>query len=229
MRLASVHLENFRAFADETIHFNDYTCLVGPNGGGKSTVLTALNIFFRETSYAQTDLLKLDKEDFHHKNIDTPIVVTVTIDDLSTEAKDDLKEYVRQDKLIVSATAKWNEEDGFAQVIQHGQRLGMEDFKPFFKAAGDGTSVADLKKLYASIREQHSTLPAPGTKQVMIDTLHEYESHNPEQCVLIPSEDQFYGFSRGANRLAKYIQWVYVPAVKNAADEQLEANNTLLG
>jgi predicted ATP-dependent endonuclease of OLD family len=137
MRLASVRIQNFRAFADETIYFNDYTCLVGPNGGGKSTVLTALNIFFRETSQSQTDLFKLDKEDFHHKNTKAPITITVTFEDLNAEAQQDLKDYFRQEKLVVSASAKWNEEDKFAQVLQYGERLGMDDFKPFFPQAAD--------------------------------------------------------------------------------------------
>jgi hypothetical protein len=51
----------------------------------------------------------------------------------------------------------------------------------------------------------------------------------PEQCVPIESEDQFYGVSRGKNKLDKYIQWVFIPAVKDAASEQLEARNTALG
>jgi len=229
MHIASVRIQHFRAFADETIYFNDYTCLVGPNGGGKSTVLTALNIFFRETSQSQTDLLRLDKEDFHYENTTNPIVITVTFEDLSAEAQQDLKDYFRQEKLVVSASAKWNEEDKFAQVVQYGQRLGMDEFKPFFKAVGDGASVKDLKGLYAEIRLKHENLPAPGIKQAMIDALHNYEAERPEECALIPSEDQFYGFSKGANRLAKYIQWVFVPAVKDPCDEQLEARNTALG
>lgn len=111
MRLSSVRIQNFRAFSDETIHFNDYTCLVGPNGGGKSTVLLALNVFFRETSHSKTDLLKLDKEDFHHKNIKDPITIAATFEDLSGDAQEDFKDYYRQGKLIVSAKAIWNDED----------------------------------------------------------------------------------------------------------------------
>ena len=65
MKLTEVRIQNFRAFRDETVQFDDYTCLVGPNGCGKSTVLTALNIFFRNTANAVTDLVNLTQEDFH--------------------------------------------------------------------------------------------------------------------------------------------------------------------
>jgi len=233
MRIASVRIQNFRSFADETVHFNDYTCLVGPNGSGKSTVLTALNVFFKNTGDARTDLTKLDREDFHckHKthNLTEPVEITVTFDQLSPEAQQDLKDYFRHGQLVVSARAEWNPDDGCAQVVQYGHRLGMEAFKPFFRALGDAALVKDLKELYVGLRLQFDELPAPGTKQAMIDALHEYETKYPDRCTPIPSEDQFYGFSGGTNRLEKYIQWVFVPAVKDASDEQVEANNTLLG
>ena len=43
MKIREIRIQNFRSFDDETIRFDDYTCFVGPNGGGKSNVLTALN------------------------------------------------------------------------------------------------------------------------------------------------------------------------------------------
>ncbi|MEX0643479.1 MAG: hypothetical protein WD468_12300 [Pirellulales bacterium] len=42
-------------------------------------------------------------------------------------------------------------------------------------------------------------------------------------CSPVPSEAQFFGFTKGANLLEKYIEWVYVPAVKDASTEQAEA------
>jgi putative ATP-dependent endonuclease of the OLD family len=81
----------------------------------------------------------------------------------------------------------------------------------------------------SGIRQTIKDLPAPGTRDAMIDALRKYETEHPERLVLLPSEDQFYGFSKGANRLARYLQWVFVPAVKDATTEQLEARNTALG
>ena len=46
MKLTEIKIKNFRSFKDENIPLEDYTCLVGPNGTGKSAVLMALNVFF---------------------------------------------------------------------------------------------------------------------------------------------------------------------------------------
>jgi putative ATP-dependent endonuclease of the OLD family len=60
MKIESVHIENLRSFKSETIYFNNYTCLVGQNGSGKSTVLCALNIFFRNSEGMSSDPECLD-------------------------------------------------------------------------------------------------------------------------------------------------------------------------
>lgn len=229
MKIESVRIRNLRSYADVTIPFNDFTCLVGPNGSGKSTILCALNVFFRETENASTDLSQLDREDFHQKNTTEPVEITVTFGSLTAEAQQDFSDYYRQGKLIVSAVASFNEVAGKAEVKQYGQRLGMPDFKEFFRAVGDNKKVTDLKDLYGAIRQNINDLPAPGTKDAMIEALRKYETEHPNRLVLLPSEDQFYGVSKGANRLARYLQWVFVPAVKDATTEQLEARNTALG
>src|SRR5215470_9911203 len=101
MKVESVRIKNFRSFNDEIIPFHDYTCLVGPNGAGKSTVLHALNLFFRETSDTPTDLINLDEQDFHNGNVKEPIEITVTFTALSDKAKQELKAYFRQDRVVI--------------------------------------------------------------------------------------------------------------------------------
>ncbi|MYB40494.1 AAA family ATPase [Candidatus Saccharibacteria bacterium] len=229
MRIESVRIENFRSFEDATVPFNRYACLVGPNGAGKSTVLTALNVFFRETENLPTDLSQPTEEDFHCKNTSAPIRITVTFGDLSDEAQEDFSDYVRQGQLVVAAVASFDEGTGKAQVKQYGLRLGMKALSKFFEARDGGKKVGELKEIYTELRETYTELPAPGTKDAMVEGLREFEAARPDECELIPSEDQFYGFSRGVNRLSKHLQWVYVPAVKDAASEQVEARNSALG
>jgi putative ATP-dependent endonuclease of the OLD family len=229
MRIESVRIKNFRAFEDETVLFDNYTCLVGPNGAGKSTILTALNVFFRETSGSSTDLVNLSKEDFHDCNVADPVEITVTFTDIGAEAADELKDYVRQGKLVVSSIAKWNRDASSATVEQHGQRLGIEEFRAYFEKEKTKAAAKELQEFFGSLKKSFPDLKDAKTKAAMEDALHEYEAAHPEKCKLIPSPDQFYGFTHGSNLLQKYLQWVYVPAVKDAATEQVEAKNTALG
>jgi putative ATP-dependent endonuclease of the OLD family len=211
------------------VDFGDYTCLVGPGGAGKSTILTALRILFRDSSASPTDLLTLHEEDFHGKNTRENVVITATFSDLEPEAQEDFKHYFRQDKLVISAVAQWNEQLRSAEVKQHGQRMVMMDFAPFFKAEAEGAKVPELQTIYSTILSKHPDLPRNATKSSMLESLRNFEAAHPELCQLFPSEDQFYGFSKGTNRLQKYVQWVFIPAVKDASTEQLEAKKSALG
>lgn len=229
MKIVSARIENFRSFKDETIKFDNYTCFVGTNGAGKSTILNALNVFFRQYKDSKTDLSKLSKEDFHHRNTDEPVKITVTFTDLSDSAKDELSDYVRQDKLIVSSVAKYDSATDSAEVKQYGNRLGFDEFRKFFEEEKNGAKVSDLKQIYQNLQHIYNGLPAPGTKQAMIDALRKYETDHPDDCHLIPSEDQFYGISKGVNKLANYIQWVFIAASKDATEESEESKTSALG
>jgi putative ATP-dependent endonuclease of the OLD family len=105
----------------------------------------------------------------------------------------------------------------------------MPAFAEFFKQEGDGAAVAELRAIYGRARESHPELPLVTTKAAMKEALTLFETAHPEFCELQAGDDQFYGFTKGANRLQRYIQWVFVPAVKDASTEQLEAKKSALG
>lgn len=228
MKLHTIRIQNLRSCKDATVHFGAYTSLVGPNGAGKSTILCALNIFFREIYNSASDLTRLTEEDFHRKNVAEPITITVTFTDLSSEAQADFGAYYREGRLIITAEAMFDQRTGQAEVKQYGERMVMPEFAIFFAKEGDGAKVSELKAVYAQIRSAVGDLPAAATKDAMLQALREYESTHPDRCKAMRSKDEFYGFSKGAGRLEKYIQWVYVPAVKDASTEQTEARNTAL-
>lgn len=229
MKIKSVRIENFRSFADATISFGDYVCLVGPNGAGKSTILSALNVFFRETETHSTNLGVLFEEDFHRKNTSAPIRITVTFTDLSPDAKNDLAHYCRHGELTVSAVARFDPDNRRAEVKQYGQRMAIKSFAPFFEARDDNAPVSQLKLIYAKLQKAVPDLPGAATKPAMENALRTYEEEHPDECELLESNSQFYGFSRGVNQLGKHVQWVYVPAIKDPSTEQVEARNSALG
>jgi energy-coupling factor transporter ATP-binding protein EcfA2 len=228
MKIESVRIENFRCLKDETVIFGDYTCLVGPNGAGKSTVLNALNVFFREPKSGAINLQTLSHEDFYEKDTSQPIRIAVTFTNLNDAAKSDLKDYVRHDKLVVAAVAIWDDATRSASIVQHGMRWAMTAFSPFFRDI-ETRPVAESRPIYSDLRKTFTELPTATTKQAMIDALRAYESSHPDKCSLIESSDEFYGVSKGAHKLGKYVQWIFIPAVKDASSEQSEAKDTALG
>jgi putative ATP-dependent endonuclease of OLD family len=228
MKIKSIRIQNFRCFEDETILLNRYSCFVGPNGSGKSSVLAALNVFFREQSGAPTDISKLTDEDYFAKNTASPIRVTVTFDDLNPTVQAELSAYVRQNELVVTAEAIFDANTGVGVVRHFGQRSGMETFRGFFEADKAGAKAPELATIYDALRQQYSELPNVRSKEDKAAALRAYEEAHPDQCILIPSEDNFYGIN-STGKLASFAQWVYVPAVKDAGEEGQEGKNTALG
>lgn len=227
MRIKKIHLKNFRAFADTTIAIDPFTCLVGANGAGKSTVLSALNIFFRETSNT-TDVQFLTEEDFHRKNTAERVEIKVIFHELSKVAADDLKDYVRNGELVVMAVAAFDEAAQRAKVRQVGIRMAMLEFAPFFKAYGDNAKASELKALYEPLRDKYPDIEKGTTKDGMAESLRAFEAKHPEWHAENESEDDFYGFA-GNPKLKAHLQWVYIPAVKDASDEQSDSRDTALG
>src|SRR6185437_8374740 len=152
-----------------------------------------------------------------------------TFTDLDAEAREDFKHYVRHDQLVISACASWDEKSHTAEVTQMGQRLVIGAFAEYFKAEGEGANVGQLREIYARIAENYPDLRAANTKSAMKEALNEFESAHPELCQLRRAGDEFYGFTKGSNKLRKYLEWVFVPAVKDASTEQIEAKKTALG
>ena len=228
MKISSIRIENFRSFRDQTVTTDDYSCFVGSNGAGKSTVLSALNLFFQYSTSSTPNVRTLDADDFHNKETDNPVRITVIFEELSDGAKGALKDYVRQDKLIVTTEAIWDAETETASVKQYGQRLAMKAFaERYFSKESDGAKVADLKPIYIALRHEYPDLPPATTGAAMRESLQAYEAEHVEQCEPIRSSDEFYGANSG--KLNPFVQWVYVPAVKDAQEEGEETKKGALG
>jgi putative ATP-dependent endonuclease of OLD family len=229
MRLQSLRIANYRSCDDLTVSFDRYTCLVGQNGSGKSTILSALNVLFRNAAASPTPVLELTEEDFCCRNTAKPIVITATFSELTPTEQADFQAYYRQDALIISAKATWDTGSQKAEVRQYGARMVMKDFAPWFVLFAANAKAPELKTAFAELIEKHPDLTSATSKSDMEASLRAYEESHAELCEQIESEDQFYGWSRGENRLRKYFQYVFIPAVKEAQSEQTEAKSSALG
>lgn len=228
MKITRIRLQHFRAFEDQDFSVGEYACFVGANGAGKSTVLAALNVFFREQGAPGFDPLRLTREDFHQGDTSRPIQITLHFGGLSDAARRVFADYVRHGELIVTAAATFDSETGFAPVQHFGQRLGMDDFREYFGREQGGALAGDLEGIYNGLRQKYPELLEERTKAARTEALRRYEDSHRDLCVLIPSQDEFYG-ANSTGKLAQFLQWIYVPAVKDAADEGLESKTSALG
>ena len=195
---------------------------MGPNGAGKSTVLSALNVFFLEQASSPTPTGRLIDEDYFLKRTTEPVRITVTFGDLSEYALGELADYVRQDALVVTAEAVYDGASGAGSVRHFGQRLGMEAFRSFFEARKAAAKAEELKRLYLELQACFPDLPNATSTEARATALQDYEATHCEECALIESEDTFYGVG-GKGKLARHVQWVFVPAVKDASEEGQES------
>ena len=148
---------------------------------------------------------------------------------VSKEAKELIKLYARHDKLVLFVKAEWDPMIERAPVKQYGSRLVMKEFKAYFKAKENGAKVSELNEIYSELREKFSELPKVTSGTAMQSALQEYENKRPGECSMEDAECQCYGFTGGLYRLADLVQWVYIPAVKDASSEQEEGSKTALG
>jgi putative ATP-dependent endonuclease of OLD family len=227
MRICNIRLRNFRRHVASTVDLDPYCCLVGPNGAGKSTILAALNLFFSNSHLLSTATRAPTLDDFHKGDVSAPIEITVTFTDLSPQAKTVLADYVRIDTLSVTAVVHMEKDAAKTTVAHFGERRGIEAFRKCFDLIDSGPA-AEVKAEYNRLQSVVSGLEAYRNKEQARAALIEHERNHPADCSLIRSRDNFYGFA-GDGKLAPFIQWVYIPAVKDAAEEATEGKNTALG
>ena len=131
--------------------------------------------------------------------------------------------------MIVTAVAKYDPAKEIAEVKQYGNRLGFADFKIFFEAENNNAKASELKDIFSNLQKKYPVLRSALTKGDMAASLQEYEANDPNKCVLLPSEDQFYGVTKGVNQLAPHIQWVFIAASKDVTEESEESKTSALG
>ena len=218
MKIKQIEIINFRLIDQADIGCELFNTFVGPNGSGKSTILSALNIFFGEISTFSDD-------DFHNRNIDKPISIKVTFHDLSVSAKDEFKHYVRDEKLIVTVMIKKQPSGNFKKSV-HGERLVFEPFRTYFEAQ----NAKNRGEIFAKLRESYSDIKNATNDVNRTKSVNEFEESLPEQDkILVVSEAEFFGVSKGKHKIQRHINWVYVPAVKDASTESEEAKASHLG
>lgn len=221
MRIKTISIKNYRSIKEQAFACSGYNVFVGPNGSGKSTILQALNLFFGEQQSFSAD-------DFTDRDITSPIEVAVTFDSFSEQAAEEFKHYVRHEEMTVVAEVTAQPDNTGFQYSRRGERLVNPHFADFFNKPK--SPAKGRRAVYETLQSSYPDLKNQSSVDAMENALREFEENMPaDQKVMIRSQDEFFGISRGTDRIRKFLTWVYVPAVKEAATESEEARNTHLG
>lgn len=216
MLIQEVHVKNFRSILEASLPCDSLTALVGRNGSGKSSFLSALELFYNPSA-------KVMPEDFYSEDVTQAIEIAVTYSGLSEEAKDLFSAYIDNDSLTVVRV--FSDPEKGKSGTYHGMRLQNPDFCEV-RNAGNAT---EKRQKYNEIRarDEHSSLPTARSADAALKALAEWESQNPGQCSPRRDDGQFFGFTEvGRGRLGRFTRFIYVPAVRDAVEDATEGRGS---
>lgn len=219
MRLAKIDFTNFRCFSSETIEFSSFTSLVGPNNCGKSTALRALSIFFGGGGKANS----ISAADFYiGAALDDILTLRFEFSDVVGDAAADLSHYVRNERVVFELSSRRNLA-GEPETHCRGIRYGLERLAPFFAVSTAGAR----RPIYDELRQEFpADFPAWQNMSQAEAAVRAFEAARAEDHVPIPSSENAYGATGPVPILKRYMDWIYIPAVKDASTEATEMRDS---
>ncbi len=213
MYIKEVNVKNFRSILDESLPCDSLTALVGRNGSGKSSFLSALDLFYNPSA-------SITPADFYSEDTTQDIEITVSFGGLSNEAKEFFSAYI--DNELMTIVRVFTLTPGKSSGTYHGMRLQNPDFGEIKNAGG----ARDIRAKYNEIKakEEYENLPAANSAEAVRTALAEWESHFPERCTFLRDDGRFFGFTRVAQGyLGKFTRFIHIPAVRNAQEDATES------
>jgi len=198
---------------------SDLTVFVGRNGSGKSTILQALGVFYNIKA-------AITEHDFYNGDITTPIEITVEYRDLNTDEQNEFSTYLNGGTLAV--TKRISLQDG-----KLDQRYFAATKQIPVLAEMRGESGVTAKRNAWNRLVEAAELPDIGPLSVRGDDPEEharaYEERHPELTAWIQQEVQFFGPPNvGGGKLDNFTKFVYVPAVRDAAEDSADKKGSAL-
>ena len=212
MQIQNVHVKNFRSILNESLPCDSLTALVGRNGSGKSSFLSALELFYNPAA-------SVTPEDFYAEDVAQKIEIAVKYVDLNAEAKDFFSAYIDNDSLTVVRV--FSDPQSGKSGSYHGMRLQNPDFV----AIRNTGAAMDRRRKYNDIKgeEKYKSLPSINSADAVLRALDDWETQNPEHCKLRRDGGQFFGFRQvGHGYLGRYTKFILVPAVRDALEDATE-------
>jgi putative ATP-dependent endonuclease of OLD family len=213
MKLRQATIHGFRCFDDVEVDLDDLTILLGSNSTGKSSLLKGLQFFFEGGPLSTDDVFAGSR--------DGQVSVELTFVDLSAGDREAFGPYGAGQQMVLRQS--W--EDGTLKLTGKALRA------PIFDEIRDETGVA-RRTAYNQLAKTHAELglPAVGRVADADNEMHVWEMQNADQCERRDEEaGSFFGFgSVGRNPLAQRFKFVFVPGLRDAAEEAIERKGSIL-
>ena len=203
------------------LYCEQLTALVGANGSGKSSFLSAIGLFYSTSP-------KLEKEDYYGEDVSKEIIIAITFKNLDEE-KETFCSYIQGEKLKVERV--FNYVSGKITAKYYGFVLRNPEFNEIRNLLAERGQSKKAKDVYENLlsKSKYDLLPSwTNIKNAQIE-LKKWEEENTHECTIARDDGQFFGFNEVATGyLGGHTKFLFIPAVKDASEEAVENRGSII-
>lgn len=214
MLIKSLIIENYRCYQHQEIDFERLTAILGRNGGGKTTILSALEEFYNTKS-------AISNEDFFNRDTSLPIKIRVVYGDFREgPERDTFETYINNDQMSVTKVITWTDTGITTKYL--ASTLTIPQFARVRSAANKTRQVEEFNLIVDS-GELPGLEKVPARGADLDAAIANYEQAHPEARQWIEHEVSFFGAKNvGAGILDKFTKFVRIPAVRDVMDDVVD-------
>jgi putative ATP-dependent endonuclease of the OLD family len=204
MQIDNIQIKNFRAISELEVHFSTLTKLVGANNAGKSTVLSAIELFFDPAP-------KLTELDHHKREVSNPISITMEFKDFTPSEKEEFSTAIIDDRLRITRELSCANADLNNYAVTARVNPDFDAVRPL--------SGREKQAAYKTLMASYSDLPAARSAAEVDQAMNEWELRNSEALSITKVRGFFGATNVAVGKLAKKTSVRLIPAVKEVASE----------
>ncbi|WP_417812171.1 ATP-dependent nuclease [Thalassospira alkalitolerans] len=204
MQIDHLEIRNFRSISHLKFSFETLTALIGANNAGKSTILTAIELFFDSAP-------RVMAEDFNNEAGTDPIKITIAFCNLTPFEIEEFGSAVIDDKLTVTRMFSESDPDS-------GQYSVRAMLSPLFDEIRAETNGTKKRTAYNKLVDEIDGLQKVSSHTEVDVQIASWEKDNASSCE--PRKQRgFFGAVNVANgKLKKKTSVHVVPAVRDISE-----------
>lgn len=224
MHISSVKITNYRGIKADSFDASPFTCAIGENNAGKSTILLATSLFFSGTN--------LSNSDFY--NNEEPIEIEITFIDinkrdinrLSVEHRDRIEEIIEDEKLVLTRcyTTDGKSELRCRRLAPKNPKFEKNLISELLKGKKGKDISISMISVFPEYKERLANLP---TQKEAYAKLEEIISELPAEEMELKLSSLPTGIE---NSIVKFLpEPIYVAAVKDLKDDVKSKESATFG